>query len=273
MWTARNTMPPPDHPHPAYHGSFYTNRREATLIAARAILERLFSLIGDVHSVVDYGCGTGTWLSVATELGARDVLGIEGPWLDVQLADIAERSLLLADLEQRILLPRRFDLALSLEGAEHLSPDRAASFVSDLCAAADFVLFSAAVPEQGGTNHINEQPQSYWAGLFSAVGYAAFDSIRPVIWNDRRIPVWYRQNMLVFAEPDNPRTQIFAQRCSESDRPPMLDLIHPELYLSARQPPGVRAAAKKLAQAIGEKAASGVVKLAARPKYGIHRGG
>jgi hypothetical protein len=33
-------------------------------------------------SMLDIGCGLGTWLSVAREMGVQDVNGIDGAWLD-----------------------------------------------------------------------------------------------------------------------------------------------------------------------------------------------
>jgi hypothetical protein len=47
----------------------------------------------------------------------------------------------------------RFDLAVCLEVAEHLPPERAESFIRELCDLAPVVLFSAAIPGQGGTGH------------------------------------------------------------------------------------------------------------------------
>lgn len=67
------------------------------------------------------------------------------------------------DLTQPLSLGRKFDLCVSMEVAEHLPPSRADSFVADLVGLAPVVLFSAAVPEQGGTNHLNEQWPDYGA--------------------------------------------------------------------------------------------------------------
>jgi hypothetical protein len=52
---------------------------------------------------------------------------------------------------------------VSLEVAEHLQPKRSASFVADLVALAPAVLFSAAIPGQPGTDHINPRWQDEWA--------------------------------------------------------------------------------------------------------------
>ena len=90
------------------------------------------------------------------------------------------------------------DLAICLEVAEHLTPAAGARLVKTLCSVAPVVLFSAAIPAQGGTNHINEQWQSHWADEFAAHGFDCFDPIRPEIWNDRDVFPWYRQNILLF---------------------------------------------------------------------------
>jgi hypothetical protein len=51
---------------------------------------------------------------------------------------------------------KRFDLAISLEVAEHLPEGSAGALVSTLIEAAPVVVFSAAIKGQSGTNHINE---------------------------------------------------------------------------------------------------------------------
>ena len=93
-----------------------------------------------------------------------------------------------------------FDLAISMEVAEHLPERCAEPFVESLTRLADVVLFSAAVPFQGGIGHVNEQWGSYWVALFRNRGYTAVDIIRKRIWNDDQIPYWYRQNTLLFVK-------------------------------------------------------------------------
>jgi hypothetical protein len=68
----------------------------------------------------------------------------------------------------------------------------------------DHVLFSAAIPWQGGTNHLNERPQSYWATLFRKHGYGVQDIVRPRVWGNGRVSYWYRQNAMLYArnQPD-----------------------------------------------------------------------
>jgi SAM-dependent methyltransferase len=240
--------------HSEYARKFYSERRHNTLYAARTILEHVFTIAGDIQSVVDIGCGTGTWLTAATENGARQIVGVEGPWLDRSLLEIDSDCLVVTDLEQPISLPRRFDLAVSLEVAEHLSASRASSFVHDLCAASDLVLFSAAVPAQGGKHHINERFPSYWAQLFEEKDYLLFDCVRGPIWQDRRIPFWYRQNTLLFARQHSLPAQRVSAAHARQRAMPLLDCIHPELFARAQLAPlGVRAATRNLARALARK--------------------
>ena len=133
------------------------------------------------------------------------------------------------DLEQSFEGPR-VELALSLEVAEHLSPERAASFVDDLVAMAPAVLFSAAIPGQGGVGHRNEQWQSYWATRFAAHGYEAFDVVRPQIWTDEAVPAWYRQNIVLYL--DAPTAAALA---IEPTEPALLDRVHPAFWTRANR--------------------------------------
>ncbi|GHA24508.1 hypothetical protein GCM10007989_20220 [Devosia pacifica] len=136
-----------------------------------------------------------------------------------------------ADLARPIDHALTADLAISLEVAEHLPASRAKGFVSDLTGIAPAILFSAAVPGQGGVNHINERWQSYWAELFAAHGYRPYDLIRPEIWGDHAIPFWYRQNVLLYLSD--------AHHAADPSRAvrdlARLDLVHPELMSRANR--------------------------------------
>jgi len=146
---------------------------------------------------------------------------------------IATRDFRRTKLEEPIRIERRFDLAMSVEVAEHLPPERAAGFVADLCALAPVVLFSAAIPGQGGEHHVNEQWPSYWSRLFAARGYRASDVLRPAIWNDEQIAWWYRQNLVLFASADAcARHPKLAAACLPEGREPS-PLVHPHCYAQA----------------------------------------
>jgi len=170
-------------------------------------------------SVVDFGCGLGTWLKSFQDNGIRTLLGLDGEWLDKsKFEKDVLKMLQIVDLEQSIKLDLKYDLAISLEVAEHLSPAAAQLFVKNLTAAADTIVFSAAIPFQGGQNHINEKPLSFWIKLFQEQGFYFYDVIRGRIWNDDQVFWWYKQNMVVFSSKN-----------LNIDYVNPIDIVHPEL--------------------------------------------
>lgn len=214
-----------------YTREFYADRHQRTLYAAESILSILLKHIPAVHSAVDVGCGVGTWLSVLRTKGVEEILGIDGSWVDRTLLEIPENSFMQADLQHSTLqLTQPCDLAICLEVAEHLPAESAKTFVASLTTLSRHVLFSAAIPFQGGTGHLNEQWPEYWAELFDERGYAVHDIIRPEIWNDSRIPFWYRQNALFFSQEENSK-EMRKNSAEERKSPTPLNLVHPDLYL------------------------------------------
>lgn len=214
-----------------YDYSFYEKRDEETRYSASIILDILKEYI-DISSVVDVGGGVGTWLSVIQEKNGcsdKDIMLIEGDYVEKSLLQVKEESYISCNLERRIKFERKFNLAISLEVAEHLSVKRAASFCEDLTFLSDVVLFSAAVPYQGGTGHVNEQPLSYWVKLFSKYNYVALDIIRPVIQFDKSIPFWYRQNVIVFVKKDSAE---YTKFLSKREILPPLDMISYDVYMN-----------------------------------------
>ena len=91
-----------------------------------------------------------------------------------------------------------FELTQSFEVAEHLYAQYAPNFIKLLTSLSDIILFSAAIPYQGGVHHVNEQPPAYWAELFAQNDYVCIDCIRSQIWNNESISTWYSQNILLF---------------------------------------------------------------------------
>ncbi|PWT74385.1 MAG: hypothetical protein C5B60_06765 [Chloroflexi bacterium] len=126
---------------------------------------------------------------------------------------------------------RRFDLAMSLEVAEHLKPESASLFIDALTQASDVVLFGAAVKGQGGTGHINEQPQSYWGTFFRLRNYAVVDMFRPILWSNPSIEFHYRQNAFLYIRKGHPLLEhLAAKGISEMSDLGFMDCLHPELY-------------------------------------------
>ena len=165
--------------------------------SARTILPLIFALSRPA-SVVDVGCSIGNWAAVCRELGVDDVIGVDGDYVDRSALRIPESRFVAHDLTQPLRLERTFHLAISLEVAEHLPEERADGFVADLCELAPMVLFSAAIPYQGGLQHVNEQWPAYWVQRFGDHGYTPVDCVRDEVWDDPRVSDWYAQNTLLF---------------------------------------------------------------------------
>ena len=179
------------------------------------------------NSVVDFGCGIGTFLRAFKEQGIEDVLGIDGPWVSREKLkkNISETSFRECDLGAPVDTNKKFDLAISFEVGEHIHPDFAETFVKNIVQSSDTVIFGAAIPYQGGQNHLNEQWPSYWAELFAKHGYKQYDLIRPAIWSDERIQVWYRQNVFVYMR------NAPAHVTDKSGKfAPNFEAIHPDMY-------------------------------------------
>ena len=154
------------------------------------------------RSVVDVGCGVGTWLGEAARLGIEDFLGVDGDYVDRAMLEIPAERFVPRDLCEPFDLGRRFDLVMSVEVAEHLPLAHADRFVEALTSLGAVVLFSAAIPGQGGEHHVNEDWPQAWARRFAKHGYRWADPLRLATWNDERVDPWYAQNLLVFHRPD-----------------------------------------------------------------------
>jgi hypothetical protein len=181
-----------------YDDAFFAGFKDSAIQSAEQVLPVVFNWTGQPGSICDVGCGLGTWLYVARQLGVEDVLGLDGSWVDRQKLLIPTGCFEYLDLEQPASLDRRFELALCLEVAEHIPASASERFIEFLTGLADVILFSAAVPGQGGLHHLNEQWPEYWHEKFNRRGYQALDAIRPVIWRNEKISFWYRQNLFLY---------------------------------------------------------------------------
>jgi SAM-dependent methyltransferase len=213
-----------------YSAKFYNEQRDGSRRSAQEIVPLVLELLKP-KSVVDIGCGIGTWLAVFAESGITDYLGIDGDWVNKKSLLVPENKFITADLQQPIKLERKFDLAVSLEVAEHLPAEGAEIFVASLIGLAPVVLFSAAAPFQGGTNHLNEQWPEYWAELFRNHNYLAVDCLRQKIWNNEKVDPWYAQNILIFAPMEIISANKELGKYFLATKQDELSLIHPRIYL------------------------------------------
>jgi len=213
-------------PKTLYTADFFDEQIDGSLASARLILGRIFGICRPT-SVIDVGCGLGGWLRVALELGAQEVQGIDGAYIDVGQLLIEAPQFRPQDLEKILDIDKLYDLAICLEVAEHLTPPRASSFIDDLTSASDLVLFSAALRFQGGNGHLNEQWPEYWAMLFRRCGFVCFDLLRSDTWTDDVEP-WYAQNTFLYVREGHDLAQTLSSY--RADRA-ALTRVHPEIFL------------------------------------------
>src|SRR6266545_3258022 len=180
-----------------YDAAFYADQADGSLRSARVVAPIVMDLVRPA-SVLDVGCGLGTWLAAFAELGVTDFLGIDGDYVERAKLKIPADRFQPVNLANPPALGRTFDLAVCLEVAEHLPEPASPGLVKLLTDAAPVVLFSAAIPGQGGTDHINERWPAFWRELFAARGYVRLDPIRPRVLRDRRVEWWYQQNAFLF---------------------------------------------------------------------------
>lgn len=213
-----------------YTDDFYKTREEGSRRSAKEIVPLVIKLIKP-KCVIDVGCGTGTWLSVFREYGIEDIFGIDGDWVDKKMLQIPEERFLSFDLKKPFKINKKFDLVISLEVAEHLPQKSAKVFVDSLTRLGSVVLFSAAIPFQGGKDHLNNQWPEYWVKLFQEKDYVVLDPIRKEIWQNENVKFWYVQNILLFVRQDHLETQPLLKTELEHTNTSQLSLVHPKQYL------------------------------------------
>ena len=217
-----------------YGDGFYDDQIEGSLKSAKKYVDFLKTIFRP-DSVVDVGCGRGAWLKAFKDVGATKVVGFDGAWNNQQ--NMIDQSIEFhgVDLNASFASIReeKYDLAITLEVAEHLEPSSAENFVRSLTHLSDVVMFGAAYTEQGGSNHINEQPHTYWANIFASFNYVPYDIFRPVFWGDLEVEYWYQQNTFLYVKRNSEAVTFFL----DAGYQPMknigfMNCVHPALYSS-----------------------------------------
>lgn len=186
-----------------YNSLFYDDRHVIdSYNSASSVAPIVINLINP-RSIVDFGCGVGTWLSIFKKKGVKEVLGLDFNEVDLSHFLISETEFNRQDLRKPIRLKKKYDLAMSIEVAEHIEEKYSDIFVDSITNSSNCILFSAAIPKQGGANHINEQYPQYWVEKFERRGFVALDFIRPKIIFDQSVGWACRQNIILFIKKDS----------------------------------------------------------------------
>lgn len=196
------------------------------LISPAAIVPLIMNKLSPM-SVLDVGCGVGTFLHEFKEAGVNDIVGVDGDWVKREDMYIDASHFLTTDLEKPIFLGREFDIVLCLEVAEHLAETSADSIVDTLTKHSKQVIFSAALKYQGGQNHLNEQNFEYWQEKFKKKDYYFYDIFRPLLWPETAVQWWYKQNMFLVAHKSVTYPADIAETLVKNE---VRTCIHPDLY-------------------------------------------
>lgn len=213
-----------------YGDKFYKGNIEGSLNSAKEMVPLIFELLKP-KKVVDMGCGIGAWLAEFKKKGCK-IKGFD--------FNTANESLFLIDpieefqridLRKLIKLLQKYDLAICLETVEHLDEKFVDILIENLINMGDKILFSAAIPFQGGYNHLNEKWPSYWISKFEKKGYFPID-IRSLFWNNKKIKYYYSQNLILFVKIIPPKKNKLYPFYLSTKKNGFLNLVHPENYIT-----------------------------------------
>lgn len=204
-----------------YDPKFYDAIREGCQRSAEAVVPHVIDALPPIETVVDIGGGEGWWAQAFVDCGVTYASCLDGGQRPTSAPDVDHGTIDLGNPPPSV---GTYDLAVCLEVAEHLPESKADGLVTLLANSANAVLFSAAMPRQGGTGHVNCQPPAYWAEKFAKYGFVGDGSIRWAIWDDPEVCPWYQSNVILFRHLGRP---------PEPHEVP-IHVIHPSLWLSPR---------------------------------------
>lgn len=197
-------------------------------LSANKVCSYIAQIYRPLRSVLDVGCGVGLFLAEANKLGADIINGVEAEWLDDDLLVVDRSCIRHHDLTKPLDMQCTYDLVISLEVGEHLPAIAAETYVASLVRHGRMILFSSAIPHQGGVHHVNEQWPEYWARLFVKHNYHFVDIVRPHFWYDREMILYIRQNAFLVAHAET----ILANPTllAVHDRHLPMAMVHPDLF-------------------------------------------
>jgi len=128
------------------------------------------------ESVVDFGCGIGSYLQAAMGAGVKKIKGYEiggehsRKYVNKDIQKFIEFN---TDITRMINSGEKYDISICIEVAEHIEPSGSAQLVNNIAAHTNkFCVWTAAPKGQDGCGHINGNTKNYWLDLFKENGMA-----------------------------------------------------------------------------------------------------
>jgi SAM-dependent methyltransferase len=151
-------------------------------------------------TVSDLGCATGLYLVPFVAKGIK-AYGYDNSNIASNASLLSDGIVRCVDVTSTEFVPdEKCDLAICLEVLEHIPEEKAEAAIRALTIMSDRIIFSAAIPGQGGVGHINCQYKPYWIKLFRkygfepnfiATGEIAFEMSKSIHMG------WFTQNVMV----------------------------------------------------------------------------
>lgn len=168
-------------------------------ISAKEVVGELNKLLPKINSLIDLGCGMAAFAKIFQENGVKEITLIDHPSLDVSNCLIKDNfQFIPCDLDNYLPLQLKADLVICTEVLEHINLKRSIEILDYIVSCTDIVIFSAAIPKQGGTGHINEQHHKFWIDKFKERGFEYTDSFKAHIIKNKKIHFYLRQNLFIF---------------------------------------------------------------------------
>ena len=153
-----------------FHNYHIKHFRKKNINMGKTILD-----LYNFDSVVDFGCSIGSFLEPFLEKN-KIIKGYEYCYTEslegIRKIDGLENFIEFGDVTKDIKVDRKYDCVVTIEVAEHIPTEFSEQLVINLVnASKNFILFTATLPGQGGTGHINCQPKEFWIKIFEKYDY------------------------------------------------------------------------------------------------------
>ena len=162
----------------------------------KGLKDSLLSLVSDLESVVDFGCGDASYAKYLQSNSNIKVKAFDGNPNVKQITNNFAEQL---DLAKPFNLDEVFDIVISLEVAEHIPKEYEATYINNLCKHTNkYLIISWATPGQGGKGHVNEQTNEYVIDLFLTLGLEYKKEYSNYLRNSITNCNWFKNTILVF---------------------------------------------------------------------------